>query len=99
MVLCQHCGSQNSDPGGALETWRCGVCGQGPLVRVPESDAPPRPHSAASDAVAGGTIGGTVGAVIGGPFGAAMGIVFGAALAAAVVAAASKRKPRARSYR
>jgi len=96
MVLCQHCGRENGDPGDPLAAWHCGVCGQGPLVRVPDAPRPPpSPPKQGDSAVAGGTIGGTVGGVFGGPGGILLGAAVGALLGV-IIAETTKKQRRAR---
>ena len=73
MLVCQHCGTQNTDPGGPPEYLSCGQCGGGPLVRVPD----PAPDNTGK-ALAAGAVGVAVGGAIGGPIGAAIGGLLGA---------------------
>jgi hypothetical protein len=73
LVVCINCGAQNADPGGALDNYRCGRCGQMTLMR-PAKGAP----DTTGQAVVGAVLGGAVGAVFLGPVGAATGAALGA---------------------
>lgn len=68
-VFCQRCKSENSDPGGDLTPYTCGVCGGGPLVRMEKGRQPSRAAEA-----------GVVGAMVGGAFAGAAGMLVGGLL-------------------
>jgi hypothetical protein len=71
MLVCQHCGTPNRDPGGDPRLYTCGRCGYPTLYR---------PESPNNNAMAGAMVGATIGGVAGGPVGALLGIVIGGLL-------------------
>jgi len=76
MVRCTYCGAENLDPGTpTVVGFRCGRCGLGPLVRLPDP-LPRRQRTAV-----GAGLGAVVGGAFGGPPGAILGAILGAALA------------------
>ena len=71
-LVCRNCHAVNQDPGGKARLYRCGVCNQPTLERVPDR---------ISDQTVGGTIAGAaIGGLIFGPFGALVGAIIGAAV-------------------
>ena len=65
-VKCQNCGSENKDPGGDLQGYRCGSCGQQSLVRIPnEEDKTGRIAASGLGAAIGAGVLGPIGAIIG----------------------------------
>jgi len=74
-LICCNCGTINQDPGGDPRLYRCGVCGQPCLQRIPEQ---PRAETGRLiAAIAGATI---LGLAIGNPIGALVGALGGYAL-------------------
>ena len=69
-VYCLKCGKENRDPGGNLTGLRCGLCGKGPLARVPKENVE-------GGGIIGAGIGAAVGAGLGGPVGAIIGALAG----------------------
>lgn len=56
-LVCTYCDTRNFDPGGTLDTYECGKCGQRTLVRLH-----PLPPDKVGQAIAGGVIGIALGA-------------------------------------
>jgi hypothetical protein len=72
MLVCQHCGTPNRDPGDDPRLYTCGKCGCPTLYRPA---TPP-----ANNALAGAAVGAAIGGAAGGPVGALFGIIIGGVL-------------------
>lgn len=83
LLVCNSCGAQNSDPGGPVEGYVCGVCGRPSLIRVAPVLQPNTRREQAAKVVAGGALGGALGAALFGPFGAIVGGMVGLVLGGA----------------
>ena len=68
-LVCYNCGASNSDPGGVLDTYECGQCGQRTLVRSKTDKT--------GQALVGGIIGIALGASLLGAPGMLLGAVVG----------------------
>lgn len=73
-LSCPHCHARNSDPGGPVAAYACGICGHTPMVRM----EPDKTGRAIAGAVVGGALGGAFLGPIGVPTGAAIGAFMGA---------------------
>lgn len=80
MLVCQNCGTLNSDPGGDPRCYYCGRCGQLRLQRI---SAPQQQvsNNTVLAAIAGAALGGLA---AGGPIGALLGAVVGGILGSRV---------------
>lgn len=76
-LVCTYCGTRNTDPGGTLDTYECGKCGQRTLVRIHQ--VPIDNNDKISQAIAGGLIGFALASFIGVP-GMLLGAIIGAFL-------------------
>lgn len=65
VLICTTCGTVNSDPGGDIRKYHCGVCGSPALQRVATRGEKTFAAGVAGAAF-GGLVGGPVGALVGG---------------------------------
>jgi DNA-directed RNA polymerase subunit RPC12/RpoP len=76
-LVCSNCGTTFRDPGGDPRTYRCSICGNPILQRVPSEE------DTSKDSLVGLVAGAGIGAAFGGGVGAIIGGIFGALLGAA----------------
>jgi DNA-directed RNA polymerase subunit RPC12/RpoP len=72
-LICQNCGTINTDPGGDPRQYRCGHCGLPQLQRFLTPDQKRVAAGVAGAAILGLATGGPAGALVGG----LIGLVFG----------------------
>ncbi len=72
-LVCQNCGTTNTDPGGNPQTLRCGHCGRATLVREPTKQQKVFAAAVAGAALVGMASGNPIGALIGGLVGLYLG--------------------------